>query len=117
MTYNSALWPPLWTRFQIASNGDDDPIAQMHFPDDITPSNVYTYVRSHMPGFAPVYYTEAYIAEVLEYVARNPIPFALELKAIWLKLFKQHFGCIACKRKFPHHTSELLRCRRCRRGN
>jgi hypothetical protein len=66
-------------------------------------------------GAVPVYYTEAYIEAVLEYVEANEFPSSGSLRD-WLRMFKQHFGCIACKRKFAYHASKLLRRRRCRCG-
>ncbi len=110
---DSALWPPLSTTncFQTALSDDDDTYGMMpeeEFPSAVNAASVYRYVRTHMRGWFPVYYTEAYIEAVLEYVEANAFPHSGSL-SIWLRMFKQHFGCIACKRKFAYHASKLLR--------
>ena len=113
---DSALWPPLKTTncFRTALSDDDDTygmLPEKEFPSTVNAASVYVYVRTHMRGWFPVYYTEAYIQAVLEYVEANAFPHSGSLK-IRLRMFKQHFGCIACKRNFAYHASKLLRRRR-----
>ena len=85
----------------------------LDFPETLDAVAIYKYVRSHMRGFVPVFYTVDYIRAVLEYIRTHAI--AADAKILWLRNFKQHFGCIACNRRFPYHASELLRRRRRRR--
>ena len=100
LIWDSAIWLNVAPRFRIADADDDDvlmvPGEGFHIPDQISeikPSAVYAYVRSNKTN-VPVFYTDAYITDVLCYIDENPI--TRESKSEWLKLFKQHFGCIAC---------------------
>jgi hypothetical protein len=46
----------------------------LDFPETLDAVAIYKYVRSHMRGFIPVFYTVDYIRAVLEYIETHPIP-------------------------------------------